>query len=119
MRKSTLKTNNGMKTKRICKMALMIAVIITSLSSCKKEIIIAQEVKLFSISAYATPAEAGTVNGYGIFSERQTCTLKATSNEGYNFVNWTKNGEEVSTNAVYSFIVKEAATYCANFEQKP
>lgn len=41
MRKSTLKTNKGMKTVHICKMALVMAVALIALcTSCKKDIVI-------------------------------------------------------------------------------
>ena len=39
----------------------------------------------------------------------------AEANEGYTFVNWTKDGTEVSTDATYSFTVTEAGSYVANF----
>jgi hypothetical protein len=42
--------------------------------------------------------------------------LTATPATGYNFVNWTKNGQQVSTNATYTFNVTESATYVAHFQ---
>ena len=71
----------------------------------------------YAITATANPTSGGTVNGAGTFDEGTTCTLTATPNEGYSFVNWTKSGTQVSTNATYSFIVTEAAAYVANFEE--
>ena len=47
-----------------------------------------------------TGASIGSQFNYG-----QTCALTATPNEGYTFVNWTENGEEVSTENPYSFTV--------------
>ena len=70
---------------------------------------------LYTISASANPTEGGTVTGMGSFFANQTCTLNATPNEGYEFVNWTKNDEIVSTNAIYSFTVTGDAAYVANF----
>ena len=69
----------------------------------------------YTISASANPVEGGTVAGMGSFFAGQTCTLTATANEGYTFVNWTKNDAIVSTNANYSFSVTGNATYVANF----
>jgi hypothetical protein len=69
------------------------------------------------ISVTANPANGGTVTGSGYYQAGQTCTLTATVNEGYTFVNWTKNGNVVSTNATYSFTVTETASYVANFMQ--
>ena len=42
-------------------------------------------------------------------------TLTATPNEGYSFVNWTVNGEEVSTSATYTVTVTNDIEYVANF----
>ena len=41
----------------------------------------------------------------------------AIANEGYTFINWTKDGTQVSTEATYTFTVNEAAAYVANFEE--
>ena len=69
----------------------------------------------YAIEATANPSNGGTVTGAGTFAEGSTCTLTATANTGYTFVNWTKNGTQVSTNATYSFTVTEAANFVANF----
>ena len=70
---------------------------------------------MYTISATANPTSGGTVTGAGSYAEGTTCTLTASSSTGYHFVNWTKNGTQVSTNASYSFTVTEDATYVANF----
>ena len=68
-----------------------------------------------TILASATPSVGGTVTGMGSYYSGQTCTLRATASEGFYFVNWTKDGVTVSTNATYSFTVTGNATYVANF----
>ena len=70
----------------------------------------------YTINAAASPNYSGTVTGGGTFNYGQNCTLTATANEGYTFVNWTKQGIQVSTNVSYTFTVTESATYLANFE---
>ena len=45
----------------------------------------------------------------------QTCTLTATSNEGYTFVDWTENGEIVSTEATIIFTVTRDRSLMANY----
>ncbi|MBQ3354121.1 MAG: choice-of-anchor J domain-containing protein [Bacteroidales bacterium] len=72
---------------------------------------------MYSITAAVNPEDAGYVEGTGEYSEGYTCTLTAVKNPGYAFVNWTLNGEEVSTSATYSFTVTGAAEYVANFEE--
>ena len=69
----------------------------------------------FTITATADPAEGGSITGEGSYDNGETCTLTATANTGYTFVNWTKNGTQVSTNATYSFTVTESAAYVAHF----
>ena len=69
----------------------------------------------FTITATAEPSNGGTVSGAGNYNPGATCTLTATANTGYTFVNWTKDGTQVSTNATYSFTVTESATYVAHF----
>ena len=69
----------------------------------------------YSITATADPTAGGTVTGAGTYNHGASCTLTATANTGYTFVNWTKNGTQVSTNASYTFTVSEAGSYVAHF----
>ena len=73
--------------------------------------------QLYNITATVNPAETGTVTGTGAYSEGQSCTLVASPAVGYKFVNWTKNGQVVSTDMSYTFTVTGAAAYVANFEE--
>lgn len=75
------------------------------------------ELSNYEITASANPPEGGTVTGAGTYFHGSTCTLTATANENYAFVNWTKGGAEVSTDETISFTVTEDADYVANFEQ--
>ena len=70
-----------------------------------------------TITATAEPTEGGTVTGSGTYTQFETCTLTATANEGYAFINWTEGGEEVSTDATYSFEVTANRVLVANFVQ--
>ena len=67
------------------------------------------------ITATVSPEGSGTVSGTGFYEAGATCTLSATANEGYTFSNWTENGEVVSTNANYSFLVYWGRNLVANF----
>ena len=71
-----------------------------------------------TITATAEPSEGGTVTGAGTYTHFETCTLTATANEGYTFINWTEDGVEVSTEATYSFEVTGDRTLVANFEEE-
>lgn len=70
---------------------------------------------VFSITATATPLDGGTVTGADTYEEGETCTLTATPNDGFAFVNWTKNGSIVSSDATYSFTVTGNDNYVAHF----
>ena len=77
----------------------------------------ASNVNYYDITASANPTEGGTVEGAGNYAEGAEVTLTATANTGYAFLNWTKNGQEVSTNATYTFTATENADYIANFQE--
>ena len=70
----------------------------------------------YSITATADPSNGGSVTGAGEYNHGASCTLTASANQGYTFVNWTKNGSQVSTNASYTFTVTESAAYVAHFQ---
>ena len=74
------------------------------------------QLQSFTINASANPNNGGTVNGGGTYNYGSTCTLTATPATGYDFVNWTKNGTQVSNNPSYTFIVTEAASFVAHFQ---
>lgn len=68
------------------------------------------------ISAMVNPENAGEVTGIGEYLVGATCTLTATANNGYVFANWTENGEVVSLEPSYTFIVGGERNLLANFE---
>jgi len=74
------------------------------------------QLQSFAINTSADPYNGGTVNGGGTYNYGQTCTLTAMPSTGFDFVNWTKNGSQVSTNSSYSFTVTEEANYVAHFQ---
>ena len=74
------------------------------------------QAQTYTITATADPANGGTVTGGGTFTYGQSCTLTATPATGYTFINWTKNGQQVSTNATYTFNVTESAAFVAHFQ---
>ena len=70
----------------------------------------------FDISASVSPANSGTITGTRTFDYGETANLTATAETGYDFVNWTENGTEVSTNPNYSFTVTENRAFVAVFQ---
>ena len=69
----------------------------------------------YTITVTADPTEGGMVTGSGNYDHGASCTLTATANENYEFINWTKNGIEVSTDATYTFMVTASEEYVAHF----
>ena len=69
----------------------------------------------YTVTATVNPAETGTVAGAGKYEEGKEATLTATPAEGYQFVNWTKGEEVVSTENPYTFEVTENVALVANF----
>ena len=56
-------------------------------------------------------------SGSGNFNHGESCTVTATPNTGYHFVNWTENGTAVSSDASYTFTVTSDRDLVANFSQ--
>ena len=69
----------------------------------------------FQVTASACPADGGYVSCAGLYDIDSICTLMATANADYTFVNWTENGEVVSTESIYSFEVTGERNLVANF----
>jgi hypothetical protein len=69
----------------------------------------------FVIGASPSPMEGGAVSGAGAYLAGAECTLTATASAGYAFANWTENGEMVSTDATYTFVVLRERNLVANF----
>lgn len=77
----------------------------------------------FAINQYVVvvspnPQNGGTLSGGGTYSHGETVTLNATPSEGYEFLNWTEGGVEVSTDANYSFNATADRLLTANFALK-
>lgn len=71
----------------------------------------------FEINATAQPIEGGTITGQGLYEPNDICTLTATANEGYKFVNWTHNDSIVCDTSGFTFQVTSDSTFVAHFEQ--
>ena len=73
----------------------------------------------YTITVTANPSNSGTVTGGGTYNHGQSCTVIATSTDGYTFLNWTENGSVVSNNANYTFTVtgNRSAMHCDSHGQ--
>lgn len=75
-----------------------------------------------TVSVASANPELGTVaitspatEESSVTTDEKTVTVKATAAEGYTFMNWTKDGEVVSTEATFNFNGEENAELVANF----
>jgi hypothetical protein len=69
----------------------------------------------YTITTSSSPSAGGFTSGGGTYSSGSIATVTAFANSGYNFVNWTENGNVVSTSSSYSFTVNANRNLVANF----
>ncbi len=70
------------------------------------------------LTIVSNPAEGGTAAGEGIFAWGDLATISATPNEGWKFVNWTRNGTPVSKSNPFTFPVYHNTDITAIFTNK-
>ena len=73
------------------------------------------QAQTYYIATNANPSNGGTTTGNGTYSYGASCTVTATPATGYDFVNWTENGNAVSSEASYTFTVTNGRNLTANF----
>lgn len=82
-------------------------------------------INTYQVSASVSPSNSGTVTVGGTansksISHGSSTTLVATTNSGYEFVNWTLNGTQVATTASYTTpTITAPASYVAHFNETP
>jgi len=77
------------------------------------------EILIYDLSLLVEPVGSGSVTGDGQYEEDDEVAITATPNEGYIFVNWTIDGEEVTRLADYTFnMPPQDLTMVANFTDK-
>lgn len=72
--------------------------------------------KVFNVEISATKGGSVSSEG-GLYGESEGVTVTASPSDGYKFVNWTMNGQVVSTNPTYTFSVSTNCSLTANFEK--
>ena len=69
----------------------------------------------YEVTLAAEPEAGGTTEGAGPYLENTSCTVTAAPATGYDFVNWTENGNEVSQEPSYTFAVTGHRDLVAHF----
>ena len=78
------------------------------------------KIEKVKIDVKATEGGEATVNGVTSVEKLvgESVVLTAIPSEGYDFVNWTLNGAEVSTEKVFEVKIVSSAEYVATFVKK-
>ncbi len=76
------------------------------------------EKKVYSISTTPSPIDGGETFGDSIYTHGDEVKLIAVpqSDSGWDFINWTENSIEVSTDSIYSFVATDERSLVANFQ---
>jgi hypothetical protein len=70
----------------------------------------------YDVLATASPPEGGEIDGIGCYKPNEEAVLTAIPNLGYNFIKWTEDGGDISTQEILTFIVTESREFVAHFE---
>ncbi len=69
----------------------------------------------YTISVSANPAAGGTVSGGNTYESGASVTVTASPSRNYRFTGWSENGQQISTNASYTFTADSDRTLVATF----
>lgn len=70
---------------------------------------------VYTVTALTEPAEGGEVTTEGVYEPGQLAVVRARANPGYTFVEWTQNGQSVSSDPTFRYTVTGDRTLVANF----
>ena len=74
--------------------------------------------RTFPLNLVSNIPGAGELTGAGDYAEGEEVTINAVTNEGYEFINWTVDGEEIASTAEHTLTMPgEELTITANFEE--
>lgn len=73
----------------------------------------------FAVVLSSNPAAGGTNTGSGAYSAGSTVTITSVANPGYTFLNWTENGNIVSTSSSFQIILTSNRSFVANYRVIP
>ena len=69
------------------------------------------------VEVQADPEEAGKITGEGAYEEGEEVTVEAEPEEGYEFIKWKEDGEEITSDKDYKLEVSDDITLEAQFEK--
>ncbi|UCZ55065.1 hypothetical protein LGQ02_10210 [Bacillus shivajii] len=71
----------------------------------------------YEVKLNVEPENAGEVSGEGVYVKGTDIAVKAEPHEGYQFVRWEEEGEQLTTSWNYPFIVRKDRVLTAKFEK--
>ncbi len=83
------------------------------------QVLLGSDLPAYTISLSANPPEGGVLSGDGEYRHGQSVNISASAIPGYSFINWTEDGEEISTETEFSFLAAEDRNLVANFKAPP
>ena len=92
--------------------------VVTSASGTLQVNMISEKKLSLTIAASVNDKNMGKVKGAGEYLPGTEATLTAEPKEGYEFANWTKGEEVVSTDLAYTFTVADNVEFVANFQEE-
>lgn len=75
------------------------------------------KIPIYKITASSNPSGASNISGDGEYSHGDEVTITTEPNAGYQFINWTEGGSEVSTSLTYTFTANKDRNLIANYNQ--
>ena len=72
----------------------------------------------YTVNVVANKSEYGYVTGAGTYEQNEKVTVGANPNPGYEFINWTRDGVEISKYIKHTFTIVENINLVANFRSK-
>jgi len=69
----------------------------------------------YAVITSSNPLAGGNTTGDGTYVSGASVTITATANTDYTFVNWTENGNVISSNVSYTFTISDNRNLVANF----
>jgi uncharacterized repeat protein (TIGR02543 family) len=71
--------------------------------------------KEYTVEVAANPQKGGVVSGGGVYDFGAAVLVEALPDESYTFANWSENGQAVSAEPEFTFIVTKNRSLTANF----
>ncbi len=83
-----------------------------------RQFVVHYSINHYEVTVEAAPAAGGQVSGGGVFDFGTEITVSALVEEGYNFGGWRENGQLVSNDLSYTFVVEDDRDLVARFNIK-